>query len=299
MRILIAGATGLVGSALKVYLLHMGHEVITLSRRSGQEDSIYWDPDNGEVNPDDLENFDAVINLAGENIAQRWNEAKKQRILESRVKATRLLADTLAHLKRPPKVWINASAVGYYGSQGDKALNEQSAPGSGFLANVCQAWEKATGAAAKRGLRVVHARFGIVLSPKGGLLGRLLTPFKMGLGGKIGDGRQYMSWIAIDDLTAIVQHILIHDEISGPVNAVSPHPVTNGEFTAELGQLVGRPTFFTMPAFAAKLIFGKEMAEEMLLASAKVYPKKLLETEYAFQYPKLDEALKHLLSYGE
>lgn len=296
MKILVAGASGLVGTALKNYLAGLGHEVVSLSR-GGQEGSVHWDPERGEINPEELEGFDAVVNLAGENIAgKRWSEGEKRRILESRVKATRLLADTLAHLARPPKVWINASAVGYYGSQGEKMLSEANGPGTGFLAGVCQAWEGATGAAAKKGIRVVLTRFGIVLSPKGGILGRLITPFKLGLGGKIGNGNQYMSWIAIEDLVAIIGHILVHDEIVGPLNVVSPHAVTNGEFTEELANTLHRSAFFTMPAAIARLVFGKEMAEEMLLASARVYPKRLLETEYVFQYPKLSGALQHLLT---
>lgn len=296
MKILVAGASGLVGSALKNYLTGLGYEVIPLS--SGRhEGSIFWDPEKGEINPAELEGFDAVINLAGENIAgKRWSEAQKSKILESRVKTTRLLADTLAHLARPPKVWINASAVGYYGTQGEKVLAETNAPGTGFLASVCLAWEGATEAAAKKGIRVVHARFGIVLSAKGGLLGRIVTPFKLGLGGKIGKGGQYMSWIAIDDLVAIVAHILIHEEIVGPLNVVSPHAVTNADFTEELANTLRRSAFFTMPAPIARLVFGKEMAEEMLLSSARVYPKRLLETEYVFQYPKLSGALQHLLT---
>lgn len=294
MKILIAGATGLVGSALRPYLLGMGHEVVLLDRHI-EEGFIYWDPEMGEIDPEKLEGFDAVINLAGENIAQRWSSAKKKRIVESRVKSTRLLADTLAYLKSPPKVWINASAVGYYGSQGDRVLSEETKAGTGFLSEVCQKWEGATEAAEKKGIRVVHARFGVVLTPKGGMLGSLLTPFKLGLGGKVGDGKQYMSWIAIDDLLGAIEHILQHEEITGPVNVTSPKAVTNGQFTEELGKQLHRPTFFTIPSPIAKLIFGKEMAEEMLLGSTRALPKKLEETGYEFQYPKLTEAFKHLL----
>jgi uncharacterized protein len=288
MKILIAGATGLVGSALKQSLT--GHEVATLSRKKG-EGSLYWDPNNGVIQPSALENFDAVINVCGENIASRWSEEKKSKILESRVKTTRLLADTLAHLKNPPQVWINASAVGFYGDRGDTPLTEESPPGTGFLASVCKAWEAATESASKKGIRVVQARFGIVLSPKGGLLKRLLTPFKMGLGGQVGDGKQYMSWIAIDDLVAMIAFLLDHEEIAGPVNIVSPNPVTNGEFTQAFGRQLHRPSFCTLPAPIAKLLFGKEMAEEMLLASTRAMPEKIVESGYQFRYPKLEDAL--------
>ncbi len=296
MRILFAGSTGLIGKALVPYLKAIGHEVIALTRHK-EEEAIYWDPENGEINPSELEDFEGVINFAGDNIAGRWSEAKKSKILESRVKTTRLLADTLAHLVNPPKVWINASAVGFYGSQGDKVLAEENGAGTGFLPKVCQAWEAATEAAVKRGIRVVHARFGVVLSVKGGMLGRLLMPFKLGLGGKVGDGKQYMSWIEIDDLLGIIRHILLHEELSGPVNVVAPHAATNGEFTEVLGRLLHRPTLFAMPAPVAKLVFGKEMAEEMLLSSTRVYPKKLLESEYVFQYPTIEGALKHLIDF--
>ena len=229
MKILIAGATGLIGSALKPHLTGLGNEVVAMTRQK-QEGTIQWDPENGLIKPADLENFDAVINLSGENMgALRWSEGKKQRILESRVKTTRLLADTLAYLRKPPKVWINASAIGFYGSRGDAELTEESPKGKGFLADVCQAWEEATEAASKKGIRVVEARFGVVLTPKGGLLGRVITPFKLGLGGQVGDGKQYMSWIALDDLVSIIGFILQDEEIAGPVN-VARAPVTNGEF---------------------------------------------------------------------
>lgn len=293
MKILIAGSSGLIGSQLKTYLLNAGHQVLSLERQ--KQGSIYWDPDQGEISAQALEGFDAVINLCGENIAERWTEEKKRQILESRVKTTRLLADTLAYLAHPPKIWINASAVGFYGHHGETTLTENTPAGSGFLAQVCQAWEGATQTAEKKGVRVVHARFGIVLSLKGGLLGRLLTPFRLGLGGKIGDGKQYMSWVAIEDVLGAIVHILQHEEFSGAVNIVSPHPVTNQQFTEALGNVLHRPTFCTLPAPLAKLLFGREMAEEMLLASTRVYPKKLIETEYVFQYPKLEDALQYYL----
>ncbi len=297
MKILLVGSSGLVGSALRPFLLSGGHRVIQLVRHESQlsDDSCLWNPDEGTVNPSDLEGFDAVINLAGENIAKRWSEKVKQRILESRVKSTRLLADTLAHLENPPKVWINASAVGFYGDRGDDLVNEESSLGKGFLAGVCEKWEAATDAAQKAGIRVVHARFGIVITPKGGVLGRVLPIFKMGLGGMIGNGGQYMSWVSIDDLVGILAHLLTTDSLQGAVNVTTPYPISNYDFTKTLGKVLGRPTVLPLPAIAAKLVFGSEMAEEMLLSSTRVQPKKLIDSGYVFRYPKLENALRHLL----
>jgi uncharacterized protein (TIGR01777 family) len=235
------------------------------------------------------------VHLAGENIAKgRWNARKKARIRDSRVNGTRLLSEALTRLSKPPAVMVCASAIGYYGDRGDEVLREESASGSGFLAEVCRQWEAAAEPARKRGIRVVHLRIGVVLSPEGGALAQMLFPFRMGLGGKLGSGRQYFSWIAIDDLVTVIAHALTNDTLQGPVNAVAPHPVTNLEFTRTLGRVLARPTLFPMPALAARLAFG-EMADELLLSSARVEPTRLLATAYQFRHPQLEGALRHLL----
>jgi uncharacterized protein (TIGR01777 family) len=296
MNILVTGSSGLIGSALLPFLTTGGHQVTRLVRsqpRAG-EMAVRWDPDAGALDPKSLEGVDAVVHLAGENIAARWTAAKKRQIRDSRVKGTRLLSDTLARLETPPKVLVCASAIGYYGDRGEEVLTEESAAGSGFLAEVCRAWEGAAEPARQKGIRVVHLRFGVVLSPAGGALAKMLPPFRLGLGGPLGHGRQYMSWIAIDDAVGAIQHALNVAALQGPTNAVAPSPVTNQQFTKTLGKVLGRPTLFPMPAFAARLMFG-EMADELLLASARVQPTKLLSTGYAFRYPDLEAALRHLL----
>jgi len=211
------------------------------------------------------------------------------------VAGTRLLAETLARIARPPKVFVSASAIGFYGNRGEETLNEESRPGSGFLPEVCLEWEAATAPAAEKGIRVVRLRIGVVLSTRGGALAKMLLPFKLGVGGVIGSGRQYMSWIAIDDLVRVILHAITADSLRGPVNAVSPSPVTNREFTKELGKALSRPTIFPLPAFAARLAFG-EMAEELLLAGARIQPARLVASGYRFLYPTLDAALRHLLA---
>jgi uncharacterized protein (TIGR01777 family) len=242
-----------------------------------------------------LEGLDAAVHLAGENLATgRWTAEKKARIRESRVNGTRFLCEALVRLAQPPKALMCASAIGYYGDRGEAILREDSPAGSGFLAEVCRAWEGAAAAAVQQGIRVVHLRIGVVLSPAGGALAKMLTPFKMGLGGKIGSGQQYMSWIALDDLLGIIHHALTSDTLQGPVNAVAPQPVTNVEFTTTLGRVLARPTLLPMPAFAARLAFG-EMAQELLLASTRVVPASLLASGYGFRYPELEGALRHLL----
>ena len=261
------------------------------SKRGG----IRWDPEAGEIDPGSLEGFDAVVHLAGENIAGgRWNEARKQRILESRVKGTQLLAGALAKLKNPPKVFACASAVGFYGDRGDEALDETSAAGQGFLAEVCQAWEAATKPASEAGIRTVNLRFGVILSGSGGALGKMLPPFQLGAGGRIGGGRQWMSWVALDDVIGAIHHALLTDTVAGPVNVVSPTPMTNAEFTKTLGRVLVRPTIFPMPVFAAKLALG-EMAEELLLAGQRVLPKRLEAADYRFRFNDLEDALRHVL----
>jgi hypothetical protein len=243
----------------------------------------------------ELEGHAAAIHLAGDPIAEgRWTEEKKQRIRESRVRGTTLLAETLARLDSPPRVLLSASAVGYYGDRGEEVLNEKSATGTDFLAGVCRAWEESASAAKAAGIRVVLLRFGVVLSGAGGALAKMLTPFKFGAGGKIGSGRQYMSWIAIDDAVGAIEHALAHEELEDAVNLVAPRAVTNGEFTKTLGGVLGRPTLFTVPAFAARLVFG-EMADAALLSSQRAEPTQLTATNYTFKYPELESALRHVL----
>ena len=297
MKVLVTGASGLVGSALVPFLTTGGHRVTRLVRsqpRPGAAE-IHWDPVTGVQDPSGLEGMDAVVHLAGENIAGgRWTAARKAKIHDSRVIGTRTLCETLARLSQPPKVLVSALAIGYYGDRGDEPLWENSTFGTGFLADVCRAWEEATQPTVQKGIRVVLLRIGIVLSPRGGALAKLLLPFKLGLGGVIGSGKQYMSWIALDDVAGAITHALVTDALQGPVNAVAPHPVTNREFTRTLGRVLGRPTVFPLPAFAAHLLLG-EMADALLLASTRAEPKRLLATQYVFRYPELDGALRHLL----
>ena len=297
MKILITGSTGLIGSALVSSLSAGGHTVRRLLRTSRQpagSDAV-WEPSAGTLDPQVFEGIDAVVHLAGENIAGgRWSSRRKARIRDSRVNGTRLLSEALARLSSPPAVWICASAIGYYGNRGDTTLNEGSPAGSGFLPDVCQEWEAATKAALQKGVRVVNLRIGVVLSPAGGALAKMLPPFKMGVGGKVGDGKQFMSWIALDDLVGTILHVLTHERLTGPVNAVSPNPVTNLHFTRTLGRVLRRPTIFPMPALAARMAFG-EMADELLLSSTRVQPARLTGSGFQFRYASLESALRHLL----
>lgn len=297
-NILVSGATGFIGSALVPFLTSAGYSVtrLTHSKPRPGEKAITWQPLDGVLDAASLEGFDAVIHLAGENIATgRWTAEKKALIRDSRVKGTRLLCETLAKLSRPPRVLANASAVGYYGSHGNETLTEESDPGTGFLAEVCRDWEQATEPAAEKGIRVARMRFGVVLSPDGGALGKMLLPFKLGTAGILGDGRQYMSWIARDDLVAAILHVLMTESLRGPVNLVAPQAVTNREFTKTLGHVLWRPTILPMPAFAARLLFGAEMADEMLLAGQRVVPTRLQATHFQFRFPTLEDALRQML----
>lgn len=298
MKIVISGASGLVGTALTPALKEKGHEVFRLTRSAPRQAAgeISWNPQQGTIDAASLEGMDAVIHLAGENVAEgRWNDEKKSRIRESRVKGTRLLSETLAKLERKPQTLLSASATGFYGSRGDEVLTEQSASGSDFLSEVCREWELATQPAAQSGIRTVNLRFGVILSEKGGALKKMLTPFRMGVGGKVGSGKQYMSWITLDDAVGAIIFALQTETLRGPVNVVAPEAVTNAEYTASLGRAVSRPTIFAVPSFVARLAFG-EMADALLLSSTRAEPLRLKEAGFLFQYPQLDEALRHILS---
>jgi uncharacterized protein len=296
-RFLVSGASGLVGAALVPFLTTGGHGVARLTRHpkvAGSGD-VHWNPDAGILDAHALRGIDAVVHLAGENIAgARWTRDVKQRIRESRVRGTHLLSRTLAQMERPPAVLVSASAVGFYGDRGQQAVDEDDGPGEGFLASVCQDWEEATRPAREAGIRVVHLRFGVVLSAGGGALAKLLTPFRLGLGGRLGDGRQAMSWIALDDLLAAILHSAMTEDLAGPVNAVAPQPTTNADFTAALGEALHRPALVPLPAFAVRAAFG-EMADEMLLGGARVEPARLATSGFAFRYPNLAAALRHTL----
>jgi uncharacterized protein len=283
MRIIIAGSSGLIGSAVAEYFEEQGAQLIRLER--GSDNALM-------INQADFEGADGVINLAGENIASgRWTAAKKQRLVASRLSTTQQLAEAIAAAKRPPQVWINGSAIGFYGDRGDAILTEESDPGTGFLADLCVQWE----AAAKASVRVVKLRTGVVLSSQGGALAKMVTPFKLGLGGQIGDGKQYMSWIALEDQVRAIDFILRTPAISGAVNLVAD-AVTNAEFTKTLGKVLHRPTVFRVPASIARLAFG-EMADQMLLASTRVKPQKLTDSGFVIAYPKLEEALRSELGF--
>jgi hypothetical protein len=296
MKIAIAGASGLVGTALIPPLEDEGSEVTRLVRDSPKVGEIEWHPNQDDINPAKLDGFEAVINLAGENIAEgRWTDEKKRKIHDSRVHGTHLLSEAMARLAQRPRVFLCASATGIYGDRGDEILNEQSESGGGFLAGVCREWEKACDLAANAGVRVVNLRFGPIIAAKGGMLEKMLTPFKMGLGGKVGSGKQYISWVATDDVVAAIKLALKDESIRGPLNIVSPNPVTNEKFTKTLGEVLSRPTVMAMPAFAARLAFG-EMADEMLLVSQRVMPKKLRDMGFTFQYPNLEPTLRDSIS---
>jgi uncharacterized protein (TIGR01777 family) len=294
MTIGITGASGLVGSALAPRLLADGHQVVRLRREKGS--GLFLPAAENRLAP-----FlpDAVIHLAGEPIASgRWNTAKKRRIRDSRVEGTRDLCQALAQQESPPHVLVCASATGFYGNRGNELLDEESGPGEGFLAEVVQSWEQSARPAVERGIRVVCVRFGMILTRQGGALGKMLGPFQYGLGGRIGNGRQYWSWIALDDALAAVCHALTTSSLVGPVNVVAPQAITNADFTAALGRVLGCPTFAHLPAWAARLVFG-QMADELLLASARVVPRRLMETGYLFRHGELLAALGHLLGEPE
>jgi uncharacterized protein len=294
-KVLISGSSGLVGSALLPRLAAVGWQGTRLIRSTPSgPGQISWDP-RRTILPESVSGFDAVIHLAGETIAERWTEPKKQAIRDSRVVGTRNISEALVQAAKPPALLVAASAIGYYGDRGDEVLNEESSRGEGFLAAVCGEWEAATQAAAKAGIRTVLARFGIVLSPSGGALGKMLTPFRLGIGGRVGSGDQWWSWVALDDVIGAIEHIMKTDTLAGPVNVVSPSPVTNREFTGSLASALSRPAFFPMPAFAARLALG-QMANELVLASQRVEPAKLRASGYRFRRRELGNALAAILA---
>ena len=296
MKILVAGSSGLIGTALCSRLEREGHEVVRLVRRAPAQGELRWDPEAGELEQEVLEGIDGVVHLGGRSIATgRWTASVKAQLRQSRVQTTQLLATRLAGLATPPRVLICASAVGIYGHRRDEELDEESDTGEGFLAELGRAWEGASAVAAEAGIRVVQARLGIVLSRRGGALAKMLLPFRLGIGGKIGDGRQYVSWISLEDAVAALIYAVENDALRGPVNLTAPQPVTNAELTRTLGRVLRRPTLLPLPAFAAKLVLG-ELAEEGLLASQRVRPKRLLEAGFEFAHPELEGALRHALT---
>jgi uncharacterized protein (TIGR01777 family) len=298
MKILVSGSHGLVGKALTHSLTGDSHEVVRLVRSEHNFGSpeVEWYPDQGRIDAAHLEGSEAVIHLAGDNIAGgRWTTEKKHKIRESRIQGTTLLSETVASLSRPPSVFISASAIGFYGNRGDEVLTEKSLPGKDFLAEVCKDWEAATKAAIEKGIRTTHARFGVILDAHEGALAKMLPPFRAGIGGKIGPGNQWMSWIALADVIAALKFLLEDQTIQGPVNVVAPNPVTNAEFTKTLARVLSRPAIFPMPAFAARLAFG-EMADALLLASQRVDPSVLEDNGFMFSWPTLEPALRNILA---
>ncbi len=295
MRIVVGGASGLIGTALVKELRAQGHRVQKLVRREQADGDIPWDPNAGKLNASQLNGIDALIHLSGEGVASgRWTAARKRSIRDSRVISTRLLAEAITAIDHPPKIWLCASAIGWYGNRGDAWLDEDSSPGEGFLASVCKEWEAATKPAADAGIRVANLRFSVVLSADGGAFKTMMTAFKLGAGGVIGSGEQYVSWIKLDDAVRAIAYVLGNPYISGPVNIATPNPVTNRELTKALGAALHRPTILPMPAFLARLAFG-EMANEMFLASTRVRPKRLTDTGFHFESPLLDDALQAIL----
>lgn len=297
MRILVSGSSGLIGTALLAAWREQNRETTRLVRGGANSGTdVPWDPATGNLDPAALEGFDAVVHLAGENIAGgRWTPARKAAIRDSRVQSTRLMAEALARCAAGPRTLVCASAIGFYGDTGDTAVDETAPPGNGFLAEVCQAWETATAPASEAGIRVVNLRTGIVLSTRGGALQRMLLPFRLGLGGVVGTGRQYMSWITLDDIVRAIIFCIEEQALSGPVNGTAPEPVTNRAFTKTLGHALHRPTLLPMPATAVRLLFG-EMGDALLLSGARIMPKELMEHGFAHAHPDLTGALRHVLA---
>lgn len=296
MKALVTGASGFIGSALMRALREAGHESVALARRAPRPGAaeIQWDP-AGAIDGTKFSGADAVVHLAGESVAGRWSEARKARILNSRVQGTQTVAASMARATPRPRVLVSASANGIYGDTADRIVTEAQPPGSTFLAEVGRQWENATRAASEAGIRVVMLRIGLVLSGEGGALPRMLPPFRMGVGGRLGDGRQWISWIALEDLLALILHALANESVRGPVNAVAPNPVTNAEFTRALGSVLHRPTLFPVPAFVVRTVFG-EMGQELLLASNRALPQAALTSGFQFRYPEIKGALEHVLN---
>ncbi len=297
MKVVVSGSTGLIGSALVKALGSGGHTVMRLLRTRGQseEGALFWDPETGQIDKEKLEGCDAVVHLSGRNVASgRWTEAVKEEIRTSRIKGTSLLSSTVAQLSSPPKVFISASGMGFYGDCGDEVVTEETPAGAGFLAETVGQWEAATQSAAERGVRVVNLRIGIVLSTAGGALAHMLAPFSLGLGGRVGSGSQWWSWIALDDVIGVIEHVLTRDDLVGAINVAAPSPVINEEFTKTLGLVLNRPTLLPMPDFVARAVFG-EMADALLLSSIRLQPAKLQSSGYSFKYEKLESDLRHEL----
>lgn len=297
MRIAITGSTGLVGKALTSFLTTGGHDVIEISRRDPKTGNTWvkWDTYEGISQVAELEGLDAIVHLAGENIAGgRWTKARKAKILDSRVAGTTKLVEALGKVLSPPRTLISASAIGFYGETGDDIVKEEADRGEGYLADVCEQWEAASAGAKELGIRLVNLRIGVVIAASGGALAQSLPVFRFGLGGKVGDGNQWMSWIALDDLLGIVLHCIRTSSLVGPVNAVAPYPCTNAEYTRALGSTLHRPVFVPLPAFAARLALG-ELADALLLSSTRVEPRRLEETGYDFRLPLIADALAHTL----
>ncbi|HYX81793.1 MAG TPA: TIGR01777 family oxidoreductase [Gemmatimonadales bacterium] len=297
MKVAVSGSTGLIGTPLTTALRQRGDDVVPLVRRpvSAGERALAWDPERGTIDRSGLEGMDAVIHLAGENVFGRWSAAKKRRIRDSRVNGTRLVSDTIGALRRPPATLLAASAIGYYGDRGAEPVTEESAPGDDFLAQVSRDWEAATAPAARAGIRVVNMRTGVVLTPDGGALAKMLPPFRLGLGGHVGSGDQYVSWIALDDLIKAMLYLLDNPHMAGPVNLTAPNPVTNRELAKTLGKVLGRPAVVPVPSFALRMAFGAEGAE-MLQSGQRVLPARLLATKFEFLFQQIEPALRHLLA---
>jgi uncharacterized protein len=294
MDIAVTGSHGFVGSALVPALARAGHRPVRVVRtRPVGDDELGWDPEAGTIDAAGLEGIGGVVHLAGAGIGdKRWTDARKRLILESRTKGTDLLARTLAGLTRPPSVLVSASATGYYGNRGDEPLDEQSAPGDDFVAGGCVQWEAATAPVAEAGIRVARTRSGAILGRQGGMLPRMLLPFRLGLGGRIASGRQYMSWISIDDEVGAILHAVANDAVSGPINLTGPAPVTSAEFTQTLGKVVHRPTVIPTPLLPLKAWYGSELVQHLLVEGQRALPKRLEETGYRFEHPTVEEALR-------
>jgi len=297
MNILVSGSTGFVGTALVAGLKADGHRVKVLTRRreGAAPDALFWDPSAGQIDRAAFTGTDAVINLSGSTIATRWNAEKKKEIRESRVRCTTLLAETIASLSTRPRVFISTSAVGVYGDRGDELVTEGAAPGADFLAEVCVAWERAAAPAEQAGVRVVHPRLGLVLSPVGGVLKQMLTPFRAGIGGPIGTGKQWWSWVVLHDVVGVIRHALFTEALRGPVNAAAPGAVPNADFAKTLGAVLGRPAAMPVPAMALRLLFG-EAADGAILTGVHAVPAALEQTGFRFAHPELEPALRHLLT---